>query len=68
MNENQQLFLAILFSNLTKYESVKQLYIQLVNELDYNKKDDFETVLNWFKDDKVNIEKRRNSFFTSILC
>jgi hypothetical protein len=63
MTKDKILFLSFPFiSDYFKVEFVRALYHKLVKELNFRKARNFDTVLNWFKDDKINIKGKYIEF------
>lgn len=73
MNEDKILFLSFPFiSPYFRLEDVKDIYLEMVSELDIINSWDFEEILNWFKDDRIkisngNIRFSHNSYLKSFL-
>ena len=63
MSDDKILFLSFPFiSGHFKVEFVRSSYQELVKELNFRKAWNFDTVLNWFKDDKINIKGKYIEF------
>ena len=63
MSDDKILFLTFPFiSDHFKVEFVRSSYQELVKELNFRKAWNFDTVLNWFKDDKINIKGKYIEF------
>jgi hypothetical protein len=63
MTKDKILFLSFPFiSDHFKVEFVRASYHELVKELNFRKARNFDTVLNWFKDDKINIKGKYVEF------
>ncbi len=56
MSGDKILFLSFLFiSNLFKTDFIREVYEELIEELNLTGDGDFDRILDWFKDDKINV-------------
>lgn len=63
MKEDKILFLSFPFiSPAFRPKDVKDIYLEMVNELDIKDAWDFEEILNWFKDDKIKVSNGKIRF------